>query len=83
MATYSQVALQLNGQGQLIVPIDLQEVLSLKAGDRLVVSIENNKLVLEKPLSVKQKLKNRFASLTESLADELIQERQQAAQQEL
>ena len=83
MATYSQIALQLNAQGQLVVPIDLQAVLSLQAGDTLIISIENNKLVLEKPVNVKQKLKNRFAALTASLADELIQERQQSAQREL
>lgn len=66
MTTYSQIALQLD----------------LKAGDTLVAYIEEDKLVLEKNTHIKRKLKGRFAGQIGSLADELIQEWQQAVQRE-
>lgn len=57
-------------------------MLNLKEGDTVCAHLEDNQLILEKPANIKQKLKNRFAVVTESLADELIAERRQAAKLE-
>jgi bifunctional DNA-binding transcriptional regulator/antitoxin component of YhaV-PrlF toxin-antitoxin module len=75
----TQIVLQLNTQGQLIIPMDLRVILNLKEEDVVCAYLENNRLIFEKQANIKQKLKNRFAAVTESLADELIEERRQAA----
>lgn len=82
MTSPTQIILQINKQGQLIIPINLRIMLNLKEGDTVCAYLEDNQLILEKPANIKQKLKNRFAVVTESLADELIAERRQAAKLE-
>ncbi len=82
MISSTQVILQLNTQGQLILPVDLQTQLNLKAGDTVCAYLENNQLIVEKQANIKQKLKGRFAIVAESLADELIEERRQTAKLE-
>jgi AbrB family looped-hinge helix DNA binding protein len=82
MTSPTQIVLQINKQGQLIIPINLRIMLNLKEGDTVYAYLEDNQLILEKPANIKQKLKNRFAVVTESLADELIAERRQAAKLE-
>jgi len=78
----TQIVLKLNTQGQLIIPMDLRVILNLKEEDVVCAYLENNRLIFEKQANIKQKLKNRFAAVTESLADELIEERRQAAKLE-
>jgi len=82
MTLPTQIVLQLNTQGQLIIPMDLQILLNLKKEDVVCAYLEDNRLIIEKQTNIKQKLKERFAVVTESLADELIEERRQAAKLE-
>jgi len=79
----SSISLQLDAQGQLILPLAVQQALGIKAGDILLAHLENDRLILEKKTVVKQKLKSRFKHLYSlSLADELIQTRRHEAIQE-
>jgi bifunctional DNA-binding transcriptional regulator/antitoxin component of YhaV-PrlF toxin-antitoxin module len=61
----------------------LRHQLALKTGDRLVVRIEERRLVLEKAETIKQRLKQRFAHLKgQGVVDDLIADRRAAAQEE-
>jgi len=78
-----KISLQLNAQGQLVLPLAVQQALGIQAGDILLGYLENNRLILENNNEIKQRLKNRFKHLHSlSLADELIQTRRQEAVQE-
>lgn len=80
----SQTEIQLGNQGRLVIPAPFRQALGFESGDRLIVRLENDSLVLEKAETVKKRLKNRFAQLPESvsLADELIAERRTEANKE-
>ncbi|ELR97221.1 AbrB/MazE/SpoVT family DNA-binding domain-containing protein [Gloeocapsa sp. PCC 73106] len=82
--TPKSVEVRLDTQGRIVIPAKLRRILGLEEGDRLVARGEAGRLVLEKPETVKQRLKSRFAHLPQnrSLVDELILERRDAAQKE-
>lgn len=69
------VALKLGRQGRLVVPAALRRELGLEAGAELVARVESGRLVLEPRSAVVDRLRERFAQLPGSLADELIRER--------
>jgi len=85
MANLSRsVEVHLGRQGRLVIPVALRQLLGFEEGDTLVAREEAGRLVLEKPATVKQRLKNRFTQVPKdrSLVDELIAERREAAQRE-
>lgn len=67
----------LGRQGRLVIPAQLRRSLGLEEGDRLVARQEANRLVLEKPEQIKQRLKERFSHVPAErrLVDELLIER--------
>ena len=69
----------LGRQGRLVIPAPLRRSLGLEEGDRLVARQDGNRLVIEKPEQIKQRLKARFAQVPveRRLVDELIAERRQ------
>lgn len=73
------ISLQLDAQGQFVLPAVLQQALNLQVGDTLLAYLENNRIILEKKQNIKQKLKARFQHVNESLADELIASRRKEA----
>jgi AbrB family looped-hinge helix DNA binding protein len=79
------VDVSLGRQGRLVIPASLRRSLGLEEGDRLVVRQEANRLVIEKPEQIKQRLKARFAQVPaeRSLADELISERREEGRREV
>ncbi|MEG4596188.1 AbrB/MazE/SpoVT family DNA-binding domain-containing protein [Microcoleus sp. F8_C2] len=81
-STYAEV--HLGPQGRLVIPAPLRGSLGLEAGDLLIVRLEAGRLVLEKPETVKYRLKARFSALPKrlSLADELLAERPEEAKRE-
>ena len=78
------VEVHLGRQGRIVIPASLRRSLQLEAGDKLIAREEEGRIVLEKQSAIKQRLKNRFTKISEnrSLADELIIERREAAQEE-
>lgn len=66
--------------GQLKFLTCLWRELGLNTGDRLAIRVENNRLVLEKVTTIKERLRQRFASLQgQNLIEELIADRRQEA----
>jgi AbrB family looped-hinge helix DNA binding protein len=80
----ASVDVSLGRQGRLVIPAQLRRSLGLEEGDRLVARQEANRLVLEKPEQIKQRLKERFSQVPaeRKLVDELIVERREACRRE-
>lgn len=79
--THTEV--QLGPQGRVVLPAPLRHKLGFKPGDRLIARMEDNRLILEKPETIKRRLKARFTHLpaNRSLAEELLAERREEAKQ--
>lgn len=82
----SSPALEVNvgRQGRLVIPAALRRSLGLGEGDTLIARQEQDRLILEKPDAIKQRLRERFAKVPadRQLVDELLAERRLEAQQE-
>ena len=80
----ASVDVSLGRQGRLVIPAPLRRSLGLEEGDRLVARQDGNRLVLEKPEQIKQRLKARFAQVPAErrLVEELIAERRQKSRRE-
>ena len=80
----ASVEVSLGRQGRLVIPATLRRSLGLEEGDRLVARQDANRLVIEKPEQIKQRLKARFAQVPAErrLAEELIAERRQESRRE-
>lgn len=80
----ASVEVSLGRQGRLVIPAPLRRSLGLEEGDRLVARQEADRLVMEKPEQIKQRLKARFARvpLERRLVDELIGERREESRRE-
>lgn len=80
----ASVDVSLGRQGRLVIPASLRRSLGLEEGDRLVARQEANRLVLEKPEQIKQRLKARFAQVPaeRNLVDELIADRREESRRE-
>ncbi|NJK56210.1 MAG: AbrB/MazE/SpoVT family DNA-binding domain-containing protein [Pleurocapsa sp. SU_5_0] len=77
----TQYITKVNAQGRIVIPIELRQQLGLVAGSKLIARLEGNRLVLEKPDDVFQRLRSTFNS-SESLVEELIAERRVEAANE-
>jgi AbrB family looped-hinge helix DNA binding protein len=80
----ASVEVSLGRQGRLVIPAVLRRSLGLEEGDRLVARQDADRLVLEKPAQIKQRLKERFARVPveRRLVDELISERREESLRE-
>lgn len=80
----TQTEVQVGPQWRLVIPAALRRQLGVKPGDVLVAHLEEGRLILEKPETIKQRLKARFAQLPKgrSLATELLAERRQETKRE-
>ena len=80
----ASVEVSLGRQGRLMNTASLLRSLGLEEGDRLVARQDANRLVIEKPEQIKQRLKERFSqvSLRRRLVDELISERREKSRRE-
>ena len=80
----ASVHVSLGRQGRLVIPAPLRRSLGLEEGDRLVARQDGNRLVIEKPEQIKQRLKARFAQVPAErrLVEELIAERRQESRRE-
>jgi AbrB family looped-hinge helix DNA binding protein len=77
----TQIITKVNAQGRIVIPVELRQQLGLVAGSKLIARLEGNRLVLEKPDDVFQRLRSTFNS-SESLVEELIAERRTEAANE-
>jgi len=63
----ASVDVSLGRQGRLVIPASLRRSLGLEEGDRLVARLDANRLVIEKPEQIKQRLKERFSQVPAGL----------------
>ncbi len=68
--------------GRIVIPTAIRKALNLQEGQRLLLRLENQSIIMEKPADIVKKLQARFRKIPVSLADELIQERRQEAAKE-
>jgi bifunctional DNA-binding transcriptional regulator/antitoxin component of YhaV-PrlF toxin-antitoxin module len=86
MTEYLQtIELHVGPQGRLVIPARLRQAWGIERGTVLLAHLEEDRLVLEKPAQVLQRIKRRFAALQDqpSLADELIADRRVEAEREM
>ncbi len=75
---------QIGVQGRLVIPAPIRKVLGFQPGEVLVARVEDDHLVIEKPASVEQRIRQRFRkSADRRLADQLIAERREEEKREL
>lgn len=72
---------KVNKQGRIVIPIQLRQQLGVVPGSKLIARLEGNRIILEKPEDVFQRLRSTFNS-RESLVEELIAERRTEAANE-
>jgi AbrB family looped-hinge helix DNA binding protein len=75
----------INENGRVVIPAAFRRALGLRSGDKIVLRIENNELritTLRQRLAKAQEIVRRHVPATESLVDELIAERREAARRE-
>lgn len=77
----TEIITKVNKQGRIVIPIQLRQQLGLVPGSKLIARIEENRLILEKPEDVFQRLRSTFNS-SESMVEELIAERRSEAANE-
>ena len=67
----------------MVVPTPIRKALGFQPGEALVVRVEDDHLVIEKPESVERRVRQRFRnSGRRSLGEELIAERREEARRE-
>ena len=76
---------RVNENGRVVIPSSFRQALGIKAGDRVVLRIENGELritTLQQRLAKAQQLVRKHVPPSRSLVDELIAERREAAKRE-
>jgi AbrB family looped-hinge helix DNA binding protein len=59
---------KVNKQGRIVIPIQLRQQLALVPGSKLIARLEGNRIILEKPEDVFQRLRSTFNS-SESMVE--------------
>ncbi len=77
---HAVASVTLGAQGRLVIPAPIRKALDFLPGERLLVRVEGDQLVVEKTNAVERRVHARFRKARgRSLADELIEERRQDA----
>jgi len=75
----------LNQNGRIVIPASYRKALGVKAGDKLVLEMEDDGLLIttmQRRLERAQRLVRKYVKPGVSLVDELIAERREAAKHE-
>ncbi|HET8824476.1 MAG TPA: AbrB/MazE/SpoVT family DNA-binding domain-containing protein [Terriglobales bacterium] len=81
----SEVRLKINENGRVVIPASFREALGIRAGDELVLRLENDELritTMKQRLERARALVRKYVKPGRSLVDELISERREAARNE-
>lgn len=81
----AETRMRINENGRLVIPASFRKALGINVGDEVVLRIEDDELritTLERRLARAQRLVRKHVKPGESLADELIAERREAARRE-
>jgi AbrB family looped-hinge helix DNA binding protein len=77
-----EVRLKINENGRVVIPASFREALGIRAGDELVLRLEDDELrisTMKQRLERARKLARKYVKPGRSLVDELIAERREAA----
>jgi AbrB family looped-hinge helix DNA binding protein len=80
-----EVRLKINQNGRVVIPAPFREALGIRAGDELVLRLEDDELritTMKQRLERARKLVRKYVNPGRSLVDELIAERREAARNE-
>ena len=66
-------------KGRIVIPAALRRELGIGEGSQLVARVEGGGLVLVPKEAIRRRLRDRFAGVQGSMADELIKERREEA----
>ena len=85
MTIHDETRTRINQNGRVVIPASFRKALGIKIGDEVVVRIEDDELrisTLKRRIERAQRLVRRHVKPGSSLADELIEERREAAKRE-
>lgn len=75
--------LSVGKQGRIVIPSTLRRQLAIEPGSQLIAWVEDGRLIMETKQALWQSVRQACGSAgTDSVTDELIQERRLAAKQE-
>jgi len=80
-----ETRIQIRSGGRLVVPVKLRKALNIKAGDEVVVLLENDSIRLipmQQAVNLAQKAVKKYVPKGVSLVDELIKARREEARAE-
>jgi len=80
-----ETRVRINENGRVVIPAAFREALGIKAGDEVVLRVEDDELrimTLKRRIERAQRLVRKYVKPGESLVDELIAERREAAKHE-
>jgi AbrB family looped-hinge helix DNA binding protein len=83
--TIGQVRVRINQNGRLVIPVSFREALHIKAGDEVVLRLEDDELRIttqQQRIERAQRRARRYLKPGTSLVDELLAERREAAPDE-
>jgi AbrB family looped-hinge helix DNA binding protein len=84
-STTEKTRARVNENGRVVIPATFRKALGIKAGDEVVLRIEDDELrisTLKRQLERAQRLVRKHVKEGQSLADELIAERRESARNE-
>jgi AbrB family looped-hinge helix DNA binding protein len=85
MTLRQETRTRINENGRVVIPAAFRKTLGIKAGDEVVLRVENNELrilTLKQRIERAQRLVRQHVKPGTSLVDELIAERREAAKRE-
>ena len=74
--------LSVGPKGRVVIPVEIRRRLGFEEGSQLVALVEGEGVLLLPRDAVKRRLRQMFAGVKTSLADELIRDRRAAAAEE-
>lgn len=77
-----EISVALGQNGRIVIPTVMRKALGLQKGQRLLLRLQDQQIILEKPDDIAAKLQARFRKIPVSLSEELLQERRQEALKE-
>lgn len=80
--TMQEYSVAIGQNGRIVIPTAMRKALNLQKGQRLLLRIQNDAIVMEKAADVINKLQQRFKTIPVSLANELIAERRLEAKKD-
>ena len=83
--TQTEIFVSINENGRIVIPASYRKAMGIKAGDEVVLRLENGELriaTMKRRLESARRRVRKYVKPGVSLADELISERREAARRE-